>query len=119
MTEGFVLFALAFTASAATPGPDTLTIFSKALARGELAAAPFTLGVVLGKLILLTLVVFGLAAVADSFKPLFSLIKFVGASYLVWMGTRLWLRKPDTHVAAAELNSRWGDAVTGLAWPSG
>lgn len=115
VTEGLVLFALAFTASAATPGPDTLTIFSKALSRGGLAAAPFTLGVVLGKLILLTLVVFGLAAVADLFEPLFALIKFAGAVYLVWMGVRLWVKKPATQMATAESNTRWGDAVTGLA----
>ncbi len=115
MTEGLVLFALAFTASAATPGPDTLTVLSKALARGGLAAAPFTLGAILGKLILLTLVVFGLAAVADSFKPVFALVKFAGAAYLVWMGVRRWLKKLDTRVATVETNTRWGDAVTGLA----
>lgn len=86
MTEGLVIFALALTASVITPGPDTLVIFSKAIARGGWAAAPFTLGVVLGKLVLLSLAAFGFAAVVEALGPFFVVVKLAGAAYLIWMG---------------------------------
>lgn len=71
MLHELLIFALVFAASAATPGPDTMTIFSRALSGGRLSAIPFALGVVLAKLTLLTLVVLGLAALAQSFGQFF------------------------------------------------
>ena len=110
-----MIFALVFAASAATPGPDTMTIFGRALSGGRLSAIPFTTGVVLAKLSLLTLVVLGLAALAQSFGQFFVVLKVAGAAYLVWAGVRLWRKsgEPETHDLAARVS--WRDSVTGYA----
>lgn len=115
MFHELFIFALIFAASAATPGPDTMTIFGRALSGGRFSAIPFTFGVVLAKLTLLTLVVLGLAALAQSFGQFFSVLKFAGAAYLVWAGTRLWRKsgKPEAHDLAVKVS--WRDSVTGYA----
>ncbi len=111
-----VIFAVAFAASAATPGPDTMSIFGKALGGGRGAAVPFVVGIILGKLILLTLAVLGLAAIAQALGPLFVAIKLGGAAYLVWMGLRLWCRPSNTDPAeVVTTNASWKDTFTGLA----
>ncbi len=115
MLESLVVFALVFTASAATPGPDTLTIFGRALSGGRLAALPFTLGVVLGKLTLLTLVMLGLAALAEALGPPFVVLKFAGAAYLVWKGVQLWRSSGGLGTRALDGQVTWRDLFTGYA----
>ena len=115
MPEGLLIFALVFAASVAAPGPDTMTIFSRALAGGRFSALPFTLGVVLAKVTLLTLVVLGLAAVAEAFGPLFVVFKFAGAAYLVWIGVRLWFKDDAPDARALSTRVSWRDALTGFA----
>ena len=115
MLEGLTIFALVFVASAATPGPDTMTIFGRALAGGRASAVPFTVGVVLGKLTLLTLVMLGLAALAQALGPLFVIIKLAGAAYLVWAGIRLWRSSAEAEARALEKEVTWRDAITGYA----
>lgn len=115
MFHELLIFALVFAASAATPGPDTMTIFGRALSGGRFSAIPFTFGVVLAKLTLLTLVVLGLAALAQSFGQFFIVLKFAGAAYLVWAGIRLWRKsgEPEAHDLAVKVS--WRDSVTGYA----
>ena len=115
MLEGLTIFALVFTASAAIPGPDTMTIFGRALSGGRSSAVPFALGVVLGKLTLLTLVMLGLAALAQALGPLFTILKFAGAAYLIWTGIRLWRSSAEVEARALKKKVTWRDALTGYA----
>lgn len=115
MLEGLAIFALVFTASAATPGPDTMTIFGRALSGGRSSAVPFALGVVLGKLTLLTLVMLGLAALAQALGPLFTILKLAGAAYLIWTGIRLWRSSAGVEARALKKKVTWRDALTGYA----
>lgn len=115
MVHELFIFALIFAASAATPGPDTMTIFGRALSGGRLSAIPFTFGVVLAKLTLLTLVVLGLAALAQSFGQFFIILKFAGAAYLVWAGIRLWRKSGESEAHDLAVKVSWRDSVTGYA----
>ena len=115
MLEGLTIFALVFIASAATPGPDTMTIFGRALSGGRASAVPFAAGVVLGKLTLLTLAVLGLAALAQALGPLFITVKLVGAAYLMWAGIRLWRSAAAAEARALHKPVTWRDALTGYA----
>lgn len=115
MLESLAVFALIFTVSAATPGSNTLTIFGRALSGGRAAALPFTVGVVLGKLTLLTLVMLGLAALAQALGPLFAVLKFAGAAYLIWKGIRLWRSSAGVEARALAREVTWRDALTGYA----
>jgi threonine/homoserine/homoserine lactone efflux protein len=109
------IFALVFTVSAFTPGPDTMTIFSRALSGGRLAAVPYTFGVVLAKLTLLTLVVLGLAVLAKTLGAFFVFLKFAGAAYLVWAGLRMWRNSANPEARDLGTQVSWNDAFTGYA----
>lgn len=89
------LFAVAFTASAALPGPDTMLVFSRALAGGAAASVPVGVGLTVGKLVLLTAAIAGVAAAALAFGPAFLVLKVAGALYLLWLAIRLWRRQPQ------------------------
>jgi threonine/homoserine/homoserine lactone efflux protein len=115
MLSSLLIFALVFTVSAFTPGPDTMTIFSRALSGGRFAAVPYTFGVVLAKLTLLTLVVLGLAAVAKTFGTFFVVLKFAGAAYLVWAGLKMWRSSGTTQSRDLGATVSWNDAFTGYA----
>jgi threonine/homoserine/homoserine lactone efflux protein len=115
MLSGLLLFALVFTVSALTPGPDTMTIFSRALSGGRFAAVPYTFGVVLAKLTLLTLVVLGLAAIAKSFGAFFVILKYAGAAYLVWAGIKMWRSSGISEARDLAATVSWKDAFTGYA----
>ncbi len=115
MLSGLLIFALVFTVSAFTPGPDTMTIFSRALSGGRLAAVPYTFGIVLAKLTLLTLVVLGLAAIAKMFGAFFVILKFAGAAYLIWAGIKMWRSSGVSEARDLAVTVSWKDAVTGYA----
>ena len=108
-------FAALFIASAITPGPDTMTIFSRALSGGRFSAAPFTLGVVLAKLTLLTFVIFGFAAIAQTFNPFLMALKFAGAIYLAWIGIKTWRKSgiPQSHSLTEDVSLR--DSIVGYS----
>ena len=82
------LFALAFLASAAPPGPDTMTVFGRGVKGGFRTALPFASGVLIAKLLLLGLALFGVAEVAERFETAFIAVKFAGAAYLIVIGVR-------------------------------
>jgi threonine/homoserine/homoserine lactone efflux protein len=87
-----VVFALTFAASAATPGPEIAALLGRALSRGLFSSAPLALGIVTGKLLMLAAAVVGVAALVATFGPVFIVLKYCGALYLVWMGIRKWRR---------------------------
>lgn len=113
MFHELLIFALVFITSAATPGPDTMTIFGRSLSGGRFSVIPFTVGVVLAKLTLLTFVVLGLAALAQSLGQFFIALKFAGVAYLVWAGIRTWRKSgaPEAHRLVEKAS--WRDSATG------
>jgi threonine/homoserine/homoserine lactone efflux protein len=115
MLSGLLIFALVFTVSAFTPGPDTMTIFSRALSGGRLAAVPYTFGIVLAKITLLTLVVLGLAAIAKTLGTFFVVLKFAGVAYLIWTGINMWRNPGISEARDLDAKVSWKDALTGYA----
>lgn len=116
MSHGYLLFALAFLVSVATPGPDVLAVVGRALAaRRRLQCAGLILGIVAGKLILLTAALLGLVAVAKLLGPLFVAIKVIGGLYLIYLGIRLWRRQSGEIPADEAPGSLARDSAAGLA----
>lgn len=85
---------LAFVAASAVllviPGPTILLVVSYALGRGWKVAAPVATGVALGDLTAMTLSMLGVGALLASSATLFTLLKWIGAAYLIWLGVKLW-----------------------------
>ena len=100
-----LLFAGVFALSAATPGPDTMLVFGRALGGSASDAIPYALGLVVGKLLLLSLAVLGVTAAAAALGPLFVAVKITGAAYLIWLGVRM-LRRTATADLPPEAKAR-------------
>ncbi|MGO4570718.1 LysE family translocator [Microvirga sp. 2TAF3] len=100
MTE-YTVFLLAFAASAAAPGPEIAGLLARALSNGMFASLPLALGIILGKLIMLTAALLGLSALITVLGPVFVALKFGGAAYLIWLGVKKW-RNSGRVLAATE-----------------
>jgi threonine/homoserine/homoserine lactone efflux protein len=85
---------LAFTAAATVllliPGPTVLLVVSYALGQGLRTALPMAAGVALGDFTAMTLSMFGVGALLAASATIFTLLKWLGAAYLVWLGIKLW-----------------------------
>jgi threonine/homoserine/homoserine lactone efflux protein len=86
----WLAFVAASTVLLVIPGPTILLVVSYALGRGWKVAAPVATGVALGDLTAMTLSMLGVGALLASSATLFTLLKWVGAGYLVWLGVKLW-----------------------------
>lgn len=73
-----------------SPGPAIAALVARIMARGTDGIAAFCAGLVLGDLIWLSCAMFGLAALAALFQPVFLIVKYVGAAYLLFLAWKLW-----------------------------
>ncbi len=86
----YTIFLLAFAASAAAPGPEIAALLSRSLAGGMFASLPLAIGIILGKLLMLTAALVGLGALVATLGPMLLGLKFIGAAYLLWLGIKKW-----------------------------
>ncbi len=112
-----VLFAAVLALAAASPGPAVVALVARTLARGRTGSTAFIFGIVLGDIIWLAGAVLGLAALAATLGPLFSLVRLAGAAYLLFLAWRLWQANPDARPEAAQLpvGTEPGQFLGGLA----
>ncbi len=87
--ELWLAFVAASTALLLIPGPTVLLVLSYALSKGRSVAVASATGVALGDLIAMTASLLGLGALVLASATLFSVLKWVGAAYLVWLGIKL------------------------------
>ena len=71
-----------------TPGPDTALVTRNALLAGRRAASFTTLGIGVGSIIWALASVLGIAVLLEESVVAFTVCKFVGAAYLVYLGLR-------------------------------
>ena len=88
--ETWAAFVAASAVLLVIPGPTILLVVSYALGRGWKVAAPVATGVALGDLTAMTLSMLGVGALLAGSAALFTVLKWVGAGYLVWLGVKLW-----------------------------
>ena len=91
--ETWLAFAAASTALLMIPGPTVLLVLSYALSRGRKVAVSTALGVAFGDLIAMVACLLGLGALIAASATAFTVLKWAGAAYLVWLGLRL-IRAP-------------------------
>ena len=84
---------LAFAAASATllalPGPTLMLVLSYAMTQGRRVVIASALGVAVGDLITMTTSVIGLGALFLASAMAFSILKWIGAAYLIYLGVKM------------------------------
>lgn len=82
----FVLFLSSVLIFTLTPGLDTVFVLNRAVSQGKQIGIMAGLGVATGVVVHTFLAAFGLAAIVAKSAWLFTLIKYLGAAYLIYLG---------------------------------
>ncbi len=86
LSSYWLLFLSATIAINITPGPDMIYILSKTIAQGRKIGIASSLGVCSGSLVHIFAAAFGLSAILATSAMAFSVVKYVGAAYLIYLG---------------------------------
>ena len=79
-------FALASLCLALLPGPDILFVLAQSIGRGFRSAFAVSLGLVSGLAFHTAAVALGVAALVAASPRLLTVLRYLGAAYLVWLG---------------------------------
>jgi len=91
--DNFYLFLTVSILINLSPGPDMIYTAARSLSQGIKAGVFSALGIFVGCLFHITAAVFGLSKVIEESVLLFSIIKYAGAAYLIYLGIRSFLNK--------------------------
>lgn len=87
-TSSLTVFVLAALVLLATPGPAVLYIVARSVDQGRRAGIVSTLGIGTGTLIHVFAATIGVSALLAASAVAFSVVKFLGAGYLIFLGLR-------------------------------
>lgn len=102
-------FALASAIAVAIPGPVVIFVIGRTATGGWRSAMPTVAGVVLGDALALAATLAGLGAILATSAAAFTVLKWAGAVYLIWLGVKLW-RAPVGEPAALPARRAFRDA---------
>ena len=88
-----------------TPGPDVLYIVSSALRSGARAGIVAALGIVSGCFVHVFAAALGVGALLATSATAFSVLKWAGAAYLMWMGVKLLQTKGGSYVVPSSVGA--------------
>ena len=91
----FTLFLLAALVIAAVPGPGIVYVAARTLSGGKSAGIASTFGTALGGLVHVIAGGLGVSAIILASAELFTVLKFAGALYLVWLGLKTFREARD------------------------
>jgi RhtB (resistance to homoserine/threonine) family protein len=104
--ENFYLFVLMCIFLIILPGPDTAIATKNTLTVGRSGGLKTALGTCCALLIHTSAAVLGLSAIIVKSALLFSVFKYVGAVYLIYLGVKtLWSLKKREEAASVEMNT--------------
>jgi threonine/homoserine/homoserine lactone efflux protein len=98
-----------------TPGQDTMFIVGRALSGGTRAGVAAAFGICTGSVGHTIAAALGLSLILATSALAFTVVKLLGAAYLVYLGVRLLLSKPAGQGVVAPGAAAYGTAVTARA----
>jgi len=101
------LFLLAALALLLFPGPAVLYITTRSVAHGRRAGLAAVLGIELGSLTHAVAAALGLSALLMTSALAFSVVKYLGATYLIYLGVRTLLAREGPHRASSLVSKRF------------
>lgn len=115
-TDSLLLFVAAGLLLNLTPGPDVLYIVTHALRSGARAGMVAALGITAGCFVHILGAAVGVSALMAASATAFTLLKWMGAAYLVYVGVRLLRSRPQDamHLIASPAGSVIAPGQNGL-----
>ncbi|MCZ4280825.1 LysE family translocator [Kiloniella laminariae] len=92
----WLIFLAAATALNLSPGPDSIYILSNTIAHGKRIGFAATSGIASGAMVHILAAAFGLSAVLATSALAFTLVKWVGAAYLCYLGIQMLLSRSNS-----------------------
>ncbi|WP_414940429.1 LysE family translocator [Amycolatopsis sp. cmx-11-51] len=84
-------FVLVCLLGAMAPGPDFLVVTRSAILGGREAGIAAGLGIALGVFVWVVAIALGVAAILTASAIAFTVVKLIGAAYLIFLGVKAWL----------------------------
>jgi threonine/homoserine/homoserine lactone efflux protein len=91
--ELWLAFAIAAGIILVIPGPTILLVIGQAGTHGRASVVPLVAGVLCGDALAMTLSLAGLGTLMAASALLFSVLKWIGAVYLIYLGIQQWRRQ--------------------------
>lgn len=105
--HAYLLFVAASVVLVLVPGPDMAYMLTRTVAQGRRAGSMAALGINAGAYVHLASAIAGLSALLLASATAFTIVKWVGAAYLCYLGVRaLMSRKAVTNLTDSEINGR-------------
>jgi threonine/homoserine/homoserine lactone efflux protein len=98
--SALTLFLIAAAVLLVTPGPAVLYVVARSLDQGRWAGIVSTLGINVGTLFHVAAATLGVSALLVRSALAFSVVKYAGAAYLVYLGVRKLREKEDAQAAS-------------------
>ncbi|NNS04206.1 LysE family translocator, partial [Klebsiella michiganensis] len=112
--EYWVAFLSAAVLINITPGPDLLFILSRSGRSGRRTAFWGAVGLWTAALTHVSAVSIGLSAIIFASQTMFTLIKYVGALYLIWLGIKLFFSAQTISIATQVQEGRFKSFASGF-----
>lgn len=101
-TASFLIFLAAALFIAVTPGPGIFYVAARALAGGRSEGLASSFGTGVGGLVHVVGGAVGVSALIMASAEAFTLLKIVGALYLIWLGIKTWREAGSTEAIGIE-----------------
>ena len=99
--ENYLGFVLAAILLNLTPGSDSMYIITRSISQGQTAGFYSVLGIISGILIHTLLAALGLSVLLANSPTAFMIVKYIGASYLCYLGVKMLMSKQQPLIGAS------------------
>ena len=107
----WLVYVVAITGLSLSPGPNGLLALTHGAVYGWRKAICTVSGGVLGFVVVIALSMFGIGALLQASLIWFTLMKWIGGAYLVWLGTQVWRSPPAGVELGVAVNERSGASM--------
>lgn len=105
--EGAITFFIAIFIFGITPGPGIFALLARALTQGARPCLALAFGMTLSDAVYLVLATYSLAAIAVNYAEVFTVIRVLGAMYLLYLAWKMWTA-PATSPGELDAGNRTG-----------
>jgi threonine/homoserine/homoserine lactone efflux protein len=103
--ETVTLFGIMVTL-AVMPSSSVALVVTRSATHGVANGIAVSVGIVLGDLVFILLAILGMSVVAEAMGNMFMIIKYLGASYLLWLGFTLITLKSSKYTVEKPIQKR-------------